>query len=162
MAIAAIATLPPPTYGQDKKFWAVLVGVSKFQKLDASQQLEYADKDAESFAKFIQSPRGRSFPKENIKLLLNQDATNAQLRTAMASWLKRSSKAEDVIYIFLATHGMVDKEEPRRTYLLTSEADPEDLYDTTMSMNDLSDIIANRLKNVGRIVLFADACRSGK
>jgi Flp pilus assembly protein TadD len=162
MAIAAIATLPPRARAQDKKFWAVLVGVSKFQKLDAAQQLEYADKDAEAFAKFIQSPRGRAFPKENIKLLLNQDATNAQLRTALASWLKRSSKAEDVIYIFLATHGMVDKEEPRRTYLLTNEADPEDLYDTTMSMNDLSDIISNRLKNVGRIVLFADACRSGK
>jgi tetratricopeptide (TPR) repeat protein len=142
--------------------WAVVVGVSKFQKLDATQQLEFADKDAESFAKFIESPRGRAFPADHVKLLLNETATTAQLKMDLASWLKRNSKAEDMIYIFLATHGMVDKEEPRRTYLLTNEADPEDLYDTTLSMNDLGDIISTRLKSAGRIVLFADACRSGK
>lgn len=140
----------------------MVVGVSKFQKLDASQQLEFADKDAEAFAKFIQSPRGRGFPADHVKLLTNENVTYAQLRSTLGTWLKRNSKAEDMIYIFLATHGMVDKEEPRRTYLLTTEADPEDLYDTTMSMNEITDIIGSRLKSAGRIVLFADACRSGK
>jgi tetratricopeptide (TPR) repeat protein len=160
--LLCVLSLTLPAHAQSGNRWAVVVGVSKFQKLDTAQQLEFADKDAESFAKFIESPRGRAFPKENVKLLMNEAATTAQLRTALASWLKRNSKAEDMIYIFLATHGMVDKEEPRRTYLLTNEADPEDLYDTTMSMNDLGDIISTRLKSAGRIVLFADACRSGK
>ncbi len=160
--LALLVALAPPAHAQGGNRWAVIVGVSKFQKLDAAQQLEFADKDAESFAKFIESPRGRAFPKENVKLLMNESATTALLRTDLASWLKRNSKAEDMIYIFLATHGMVDKEEPRRTYLLTNEADPEDLYDTTLSMNDLGDIISTRLKSAGRIVLFADACRSGK
>src|SRR5258708_3941698 len=105
---------------QERKLWAVVMGVSKFQKLAAAQQLQFADKDAESFAKFIQSPRGRGFPKDNVKLLTNAEATNAQLRTSLSSWLKRNSKADDIIYIFLATHGMVDNEEPRRTYLLTT------------------------------------------
>jgi tetratricopeptide (TPR) repeat protein len=161
-AILCALALTWSACAQGGKYWAVVVGVSKFQKLDAAQQLEFADKDAETFAKFIQSPRGRAFPKDNVKLLMNEAATTAQLRTALASWLKRNSKAEDMIYIFLATHGMVDKEEPRRAYLLTNEADPEDLYDTTLSMNDLGDIISTRLKSAGRIVLFADACRSGK
>ncbi len=159
---AAVSAMSSPLCAQSGNRWAVVVGVSKFQKLDAAQQLEFADKDAESFAKFIASPRGRGFPKDNVKLLVNEQATTSQLRTSLAQWLKRNSKAEDMIYIFLATHGMVDKEEPRRAYLLTNEADPEDLYDSTMSMNDLGDIISTRLKSAGRIVLFADACRSGK
>src|SRR5579871_1752855 len=91
-------------YGQGPNRWAVVVGVSKFQKLDAAQQLEFADKDAEAFAKFIASPRGRGFPKDNVKLLVNEQATTSQLRTSLAQWLKRNSKAEDMIYIFLATH----------------------------------------------------------
>src|SRR5579871_3575201 len=142
---AAVSAMSSPLCAQSGNRWAVVVGVSKFQKLDAAQQLEFADKDAESFAKFIQTPRGRAFPADHVKLLMNDEVTTSKLRTTLAQWLKRNSKTEDMIYIFLATHGMVDKEEPRRTYLLTSEADPEDLYDTTLSMNDLSDIIANRL-----------------
>src|SRR5258706_6697970 len=152
----------PTAHAQGGNKWAVVIGVSKFQKLEAGQQLEFADKDAEAFAKFIQTPRGRNFPKDNVKLFVNQEATLAQVRQTLAAWLKRNSKAEDTIYIFLATHGMVDKEDPRRAYLLTNDADPEDLYDTTMSMDLLSDIVSTRLKSAGRIVIFADACRSGK
>src|SRR5258708_7258083 len=103
-AAVALCLLGPAAHAQDKKYWAVLVGVSKFQKLDPGQQLEYADKDAEAFAKFVQSPRGRAFPSENIKVLTNQDATNPQVRMTLAKWLKGKSKAEDVIYIFIATH----------------------------------------------------------
>src|SRR5579863_8255777 len=122
-----LLTLATSALAQERKLWAVVMGVSKFQRLDAGQQLEYADKDAEAFAKFIQSPRGRAFQAENVKLLLNQDATLPSVRTALSLWLKRNSKAEDIIYIFIATHGMVDKEEPRKPYLLTNDADPEDL-----------------------------------
>ena len=60
VGLAMIAALPLVSLAQGNK-WAVVVGVSKFPKLDQSLQLEYADKDAEAFAKVIQSPRVKQF-----------------------------------------------------------------------------------------------------
>ena len=76
--------------------------------------------------------------------------------------LARKVKPGDTVYIFMATHGMVEKEAAREAYLLANDSDREDLYSSALPMRELGDIIQNRLKNAGRIFLFADACRSGK
>jgi Flp pilus assembly protein TadD len=141
--------------------WAVVVGVSKFKSLKADEQLQYADKDAEAFAKFISSPRGRGVKQENITLMLNGDATAAAIKKRLGTTLPRSAKPNDVVYIFLATHGMVEKDAAKAAYILGTDADPEDLYSTAIPMKDLDDIVSSRLEKAGRIVLLADACHSG-
>lgn len=153
---------PAPDSSGAPNFWAVVVGISKFKNFPPDEQLEFADKDAEAFAKFILSERGRSFPKENVRVFLNQDATAASVRKNLASWLPRQAKSNDIVYIFLATHGMVEKDVAKQAFLVTHDADPEDLYVSSLPMKELDDIIASRLVRAGRIVLFADACRSGK
>lgn len=147
---------------QDRNFWAVIIGVSKFANFKPNEQLEFADKDAETFAKFIRSPRGRAFPEANIKLLLNEAATVGAVRRSLATWLPRNSKPNDIVYIFIATHGMVEKDAAKFAFLVTNDADPEDLYTTSLPMKELADIVSERLGKAGRIVLFTDACRSGK
>jgi tetratricopeptide (TPR) repeat protein len=162
--LACLFALPLASWAQEAppNTWAVIIGISKFKNLSKDDQLQFADKDAETFAKFIKSPRGRSFPESNIKLLLNEDATLASLKRSLGNWIQRSAKSNDIVYIYIATHSLVEKEASKGAYLVTSDADPEDPYSTAFAMKDLADVVINRSGKAGRVVLFADACRSGK
>jgi len=151
----------PSLHAQEANTWAVVIGVSKFNSLKPDEQLQFADKDAQAFAKFIGSPRGRGVKAENLTLMLNGEATGGAIKKRLGTTLPRNAKPNDVVYIFVATHGMVEKDVAKAVYILGTDADPEDLYTTAIPMKDLDDIVSNRLQNAGRIVLMADACHSG-
>jgi len=161
LLVAFCFSSAPHVLAQAPNRWAVIIGISRFPKLPADQQLKYADQDAQAFAKFITSPRGGAVPAENVTLMLNENATKASILKRLGATLPRNAKPNDLVYIFLATHGMIEKDVARANYILGSDADPEDLYRTAVPMRDLDDIISNRLQNAGRIVLLADLSRSG-
>jgi hypothetical protein len=50
-ALAMTADAQPPA--QAARTWAVVVGISKYQKLPGGQQLQFADRDATLFAEAI-------------------------------------------------------------------------------------------------------------
>ena len=145
---------------QQSKTWAVIIGVSQFSKLPGNQQLEYAAKDAEAFAKFITSPRGGGVPAENVTLMLNGEATGAALKRRLGTTLPRNAGPNDVVYIFLSTHGIVEMDAAKGVYILGSDGEPTDLYGTAVPMVELDQIISNRLQKAGRIVLLADLANS--
>ncbi len=159
LALALLAPVPQEPAPQK---WAVIVGVSKFPNLKPEDQLEFADKDAEAFQNFILSPRGREFPKDHIQLLTNDKATTGKVKISLGNWIQRNSKAEDTVYIFIATHGMVEQEQSKAGFLVTYDSEPESLYSTALSIDDLNNIVSTRLGKAGRIVMFTDACRAGK
>ena len=143
-------------------FYAVIIGVSEFSELPQEEWLQYADDDARDFQKFITSPRGRAFPPENVFLLTNEEASFQAIRSRLGSTLAKKIKPEDTVYIFVATHGMVEREAAREGYLLGYDSDREDLYSSALPMRELGNIMSQRLKNARRVFLFADACRAGK
>lgn len=147
---------------EQPNFYAVIIGVSQFSQLPESEWLEYADADAKDFYKFITSPRGRGFLPENVYLLTNEEASYQAIRSRLGSTLAKKIKPEDTVYIFVATHGMVEREASREGYLLAHDSDREDLYSSALPMRELGNIMQNRLKNARRVFLFADACRAGK
>ncbi len=151
-----------PCGAQEPNFYAVIIGVSQFATLPKDDWLEFADADARDMAKLLQSPRGRAFPADNIKVFTNEQASVIAIKRWLGTALPKKLKAEDSVYIFVATHGMVEKEAAKAAYLLANDSDREDLYTTALAMKDLSDIVQNRLKGAKRIVLLADACRAGK
>lgn len=138
-----------------------MIGVSHFANLPKDDWLEFAHADAQDFAKLIKSPRGRGFPEENIKIFSNETAGILAVKRYMGTTLAKKLKPDDTVYIFVATHGMVEKEAARAAYLLTHDSDREDLFTTALAMKDLGEIIQTRLK-AKRIFVFADACRAGK
>ena len=156
LVLGGCAILP----AQEQSFHAVVIGISEFEHLPKADWLEFAHADAQAFEQFIRSPRGRDF--KNVSLLLNQEATSAAVRNRLGTKLIRDVKNEDTVYIFLATHGMVEKDVPKAGYLLATDSDREDLFTTALSMEDLTKIIQVRLQKARRIFLFADACRAGK
>ncbi|HWC76818.1 MAG TPA: caspase family protein, partial [Blastocatellia bacterium] len=139
--------------------WAVVIGVSSYKNLRPDEQLRFAHRDAEDFAAFLKSPNGGGFPASNIKVLLNQQATLASVRTALGTWLPRSGEPDDVVYIFFAGHGVVESE--RDGYLLAYDSDPQNLYATALSVAELDTIVRERVR-ARNIVLIADACHAGR
>jgi len=147
---------------EQPNFYAVIIGVSEFAELPEEEWLEYADDDASDFYKFITSPMGRAFPPDNVFLMTNEEASYQAIRSRLGSTLAKKIKPEDTVYIFVATHGMVEREAAREGYLLGYDSDREDLYSSALPMRELGNIMSNRLKNARRVFLFADACRAGK
>ena len=141
------------------KLWAVVIGVSNYKNLRPEEQLRFAHRDAEDLAAFLRSPNGGGFPSTQIKVLLNEEATIASVRTALGTWLPRSAEPNDIVYIFFAGHGVV--EQGTDGYLLASDSDPQNLYATALPISELDRIINERLRSRVAVVI-ADACHSGK
>jgi uncharacterized caspase-like protein/tetratricopeptide (TPR) repeat protein len=141
------------------RLWAVVIGVSSYKNLRTEEQLRFAHRDAEELAAFLRSPSGGGFPSTQIKVLLNEEASIAAIRTALGTWLPRSAEPNDVVYIFFAGHGVV--EQGTDGYLLANDSDPQNLYATALPISELDRIVTEKVR--ARVaVVIADACHSGK
>jgi Caspase domain len=153
--------LPPrirPVTGTGTTY-AVVVGISKYLHGGAGlQNLKYADRDAQAFLDFLRSPAGGGVRKENIQLLLNEDATAENLRTALYTFLTRPTD-KDTVLIFIAGHGDEDPNDNRNLYFLTYDTDPENMGGTAFLMSNLQEVYQRVIK-AKRVVTFADSCHS--
>jgi len=139
--------------------YVLLMGVSKYKKPDIN--LQFADKDAEAFAEALTSPRGGAIPKENVLLLTNEKATTAAVRNGFTQFLKQKAGKKDTVIIMMAGHGIVESPGTKKGYVLTYDADPQDLPTTSMPMDELKQLFSEQLTRVGRVLMFVDVCRSG-
>ena len=62
--------------------YAVVVGISDYQD-ERIPDLQFAHKDALAFANFLRSPAGGSLNGEHLKVLIDEDATGAQIAIAL-------------------------------------------------------------------------------
>ncbi|MEX2262568.1 MAG: tetratricopeptide repeat protein [Bryobacteraceae bacterium] len=143
------------------KTFALLVGVSKYQKLPQDQWLQFAHADATIFEKHVRSPRGGGVPDENVVLLTDEKATISAVRNAFQTFLKGRATKQDTVMILLAGHGTVEIPGSRQAFILTYDSDPQDLTNTALPMADVQALVEEELANVGRVALFADVCRAG-
>jgi uncharacterized caspase-like protein len=139
------------------KTWALIVGISQYQKLPHDLWLQYPDADAESFARFLASPRGGAVPPSQMLVLTNAKATTAAIRSAFQGFLKDSPGHNDTVYVLFAGHGTVDA---TGAYILTSDSDPENLAKTALPMAELHTVVEDELNRAGRVILLADVCRA--
>jgi len=135
--------------------FALVIGVAKY-KLGGSglENLPYADSDAESFHKFL--IHGGSIPSENVRFLLNEDATLANVKEAFATFLA-AIQPDDTLIVYLNMQGAYDPDDPDRKYLLTYDSDPRDMANTALSMGDMQDLLSGSVRSK-HIVVLADTC----
>lgn len=156
-AIICAALLPTALAGQTSqtpKTWAVVIGISKYQKLPGGQQLQFADRDAALFSESIQK---RGVSAQNIKLLTGTDATAARIKSAIGDWLARSVNEADTVLIFFSGHGFFERQFGE-SYLLAYDSDPRTPYSTALSVNDIGQALVRRVRS-GRVLVIADALR---
>jgi hypothetical protein len=146
-----------PVTGADK--FAVVVGIARYSDTTGGlTNLQFADRDAQDFRDFLLSPDGGSFPKDNIRLLLNEDATSQNVRSAFFTFLTKAQPQDEVV-LYIAGHGAPDPNDPRNLYLLTYDTKLEDMGGTAFPMWQLQDVFTRVLK-AKRVVTFADTCHS--
>jgi tetratricopeptide (TPR) repeat protein len=136
--------------------YALLIGVSKYKRPELS--LQFADADADVFAKLLETPRGGGVPEGNVLLLTDEKATTAAVRNGFQDFLKRRAGKNDTVIIAVSGHGTVDG---KNAYVLTYDSDPQDLASTALPMGELRSLFEDQLKKVGRVLFFADICKAG-
>jgi uncharacterized caspase-like protein len=136
--------------------WALVVGVAKFQKLPSELWLQYPAVDAQTFADFVQSPRGGSVTPDHLLLITNEQATTANLRNVFSTFLKKPGK-DDTVFIFFASHGLADN---RGAYILTYDSDAQNLSGTALPMSELHSLVEDELNRAGHVVFLADVCHA--
>jgi hypothetical protein len=163
LATAAAAQVKP---GLVHEKWALVIGISKFHDPHV-QRLNYPSKDAQDFAALLKDPQVGRFKPENVHVVINEDATTRKIKMEL-NWLARSAKPDDLVVVFLASHGS-----PRSrdivgvNYIITNDTEvgdsnqhPDSLFATAFPMVDLSDIVRSRIRAL-RTAIFLDTCHSG-
>jgi WD40 repeat protein/uncharacterized caspase-like protein len=144
--------------GSGPQHWAVVVGVSEYTN-PGIPSLKYADKDAEALANFLRRPEGGGYDSDHMRVLLNKDATLANVKDALINFLNQAIDM-DLVLIYFAGHGAPQPARPQNIYLLTSDSDPTALGTSAFPMWDIPTILA-RYISAKRIIVFTDACHSG-
>ena len=156
---------PSPRAVDAGKRFAVIIGVGAYEHA-AIPKLRYAARDAEAMQHVLIERAG--FKKEHVLLLTDHTSTKPTLRnikSALGTFLARSAAKGDTVLVFFAGHGApeVDPRGVERDglakYLIPSDADPEDLYATALSMDEIQTIFSRIEADL--IVVFVDACYSG-
>jgi uncharacterized caspase-like protein len=139
------------------KTWALIVGISKYQKLPSDLWLQYPDADAKALAEHLKSPRGGAVPPEQLVLLTNEKATTPAVRDAFQNQLRGGPGKNDTVFILIAGHGTVDNS---GAYILTYDSDPQDLARTALPMAELRSLVEAEVTRAGHVVFLADVCRA--
>ncbi len=86
----------------DTKVWAVIVGVSSYTHM---KPLKYSDNDAFRLMAFMQSPAGGALPDEQIRVLIDEDATHENIIQSMKEIYGKADK-DDLIMLYFSGHGL--------------------------------------------------------
>jgi len=157
MTVTPRAPILPERAAAEK--FAVVVGISHYANASSDfSNLRYADEDAKSMRDFLLSPEGGSFPKANMKVLLNEQATSQNIRSAFFTFLTQA-QPEDEVVIYVAGHGAPDPNDPRNLYFLTYDTKLDDMGGTAFPMFQMQDVFSRVLK-AKRVITFADTCHS--
>jgi len=143
-----------------KNVWALVMGVNSYPNV---RRLKYAVNDAMAFYNHL--VEYNQVPRENVILLLDDEANLMRLRSALGVHLKNKAAKEDMVIIYFAGHGATERDsnspdgDGLEKYLLPYDADPKELYATAMPMDEISRVFG-RIRSE-RLVFIVDSCYSG-
>ncbi|MES1258652.1 MAG: caspase family protein, partial [Acidobacteriota bacterium] len=154
----AAETVAAPSGAQPTKgrIHALVIGISKYEQREI-RDLSYADRDATDFATYLRTPRGGVGDKDHLEVLLNAEATTAEIRNRMNA-LKSGAGKDDTVIVFAAGHGDMWQGAPR---LITHRADPQYIGISAYPMKQFQQLLDGQLAPWGRALIFLDICHSG-
>lgn len=143
--------------------FAIIMGISKYKYV---RPLTYADKDAEMFRDFLQSPGGGNVKEENIFALLNENALHSTFWTKGFQWLRaKQLQKGDRLFIYLAGHG--DAIDEDQYFFLSYDCNPAGdknnyLVGGAIQLYNLKKKISNETSKGVDVFFVMDACRSNE
>jgi len=137
--------------------YAVVIGVSRYRD-SRIRNLKYADRDAESVRDFLLDPKGGGVPRANLLYLANENATFANIHSALFDFLTKPGP-DDLAFVYFAGHGTPDPKRPDNVYMVGYDTEVDHIGGTAVPMWDLQASFERTLH--ASVVTFVDACHSG-
>jgi uncharacterized caspase-like protein len=117
--------------------------------------MAFAAKDAADFAAALQRQHGSLYREVEVKLLTDATATKGNILDGL-EWLERQTTSKDVAAVFLAGHGVNDRNGDY--YFLPVDVDTERLKRTGVAFTDLKNTVTSL---PGKMLFFIDTCHAG-
>ena len=143
---------------------ALVVGVGQY-KNERVPDLIGPPNDARRFFDLLTDANGYGFPKENVCLLLSEQATTAEFKRAFDKALVERARPQDVAVIFYAGHGSMRRDK---------NGDEPDEMDETLMLHDartdgVRDLVDDEFNEMlvrlhaktRNITVVLDSCNSG-
>ena len=128
---------------KDENRIALVIGIEKYENL-TNLDAVYANRDAKAFKAYAN--RALGIPTENIKVLIDQEASRSDTLKALKLWLPQKTKgSKKDIFIFFAGHGLAS-DDGEDLYVLPQDGDSILLKDTAPNS----------------VTMFFDTCYSGQ
>lgn len=150
------AEIPPPDLGANRRI-ALVVGISRYA--DSSIDLRYANADARALYELLtDSALGpAAFRRENVRLLLDSEATVANINKGLREFL-RQARENDFVLFFFAGHGAPDPNRIQDLYLLAHDTDPRNIAGTGLLMRHVREAIAEIPAR--DVLILTDSCHA--
>ena len=145
--------------------YAVVIGIDNYQD-SLIPDLTFARADAEGIYQTVTNAGIVGIPPENVILLLDEEATQRNIRSAIGTKIPRRVGEHDLVYIYYAGHGspLIDPKsgasDGMEKYLVPVDAELDDLRATGISMDEIRKFfgwIESR-----QVIFFIDSCYSGQ
>jgi hypothetical protein len=133
---------------------AVVIGIADYRSLPKA---DFANDDARAFYDY--AIRALGIKPENIKLLVDGDAEEAEILKTFRTWLPSRVKSTTDVYVFYSGHGL-PMPDGKGLYLVPPRADREVIDDTAIPFSKLNAAIT--LAKPKSVTIFLDSCYSGQ
>lgn len=133
---------------------AIIIGIADYKNLPRA---DFANDDAKVFYDY--AIRALGIKPENIKLLVDGDADQAEIYRAFKTWLPSRVQSSTDVYVYYSGHGLPTAD-GQGLYVLPQRADRDFIEKTAVTQAEINAAIqASKPKSV---TIFLDACYSGQ
>ncbi len=134
--------------------YVLAIGVSKYK--DPSYDLNYAADDAKAIVDILKSQKDLIYKQVHTYLLTDDKATTKGILDTVSD-IRKTITMNDVLVIFLAGHGVKDKD--YKFYFLTHDSDLSNLGKTALVWGDFQKLL--RDTPARNVIMMLDSCHSG-
>ena len=149
-----IEELPPVKVKQNKKFFAIVIGIEQYR-----QQLPkaaYAVADARTVTEYLVKVMG--YPAENVVTLTNDRASLTDFIKYLEKWLPNNVDKDHTVLIYYSGHGAPNPKSGD-AYLVPYDGDPTFLEETGYSLKRLYAALGKLPAK--EVIVALDSCFSG-
>jgi len=144
----------------DPEYYALIIGVERFKGIEPLPEDKIDDGAIDMYNLFINS---KNWKEENIKLLLNENATKENIRDSIVTWLDERETENDVVVYYFTGHSLkmpLLNRDKGHAYSFPYNISDFEYSDDKITDNELDSWLDELESN--HITLILDTCYSGK
>lgn len=144
----------------ERNYYALVIGIEEFVELESPDE-EYLDESATAFYEKLVS--SKNWNEENIRFLLNEQATKDNIHDSIVNWLDEREDEDDIVLIYIASHGWkIPLKQRKYGHAFVFSYDAKDhSFDETKISDKEYDSWLDKLDSK-HITIIHDQCYSGR